>query len=406
VVLSSLNPIPRLRTGIRIEPAEDGESFQLDDFYRISPSVRIGLLEGLLLLHADGKRDADAVISAATQGEASVEAIRPVLTELYRQLDEHSFLASPRFEAELHAPVRPMVCTGCFPAGADACRDYFTRMFEPGGLPVPGRQLASAGPLLGMLVPHVDYHRGGAVYAAGFREWIERTAADTFLILATSHYAADRFTLSRRHFETPFGIVETDTAAVDLLAERYGARAFGDPLCVILEHSIELEVILLHFLLQKHKPFRVIPLLVGPMAGPDDADEETLPGEHEDIARMVQTLRDYLAEAGGRVGVLISGDLAHLGPAFGDPQTFTADDAEENAAIDHDLLNVLEAASPDDWHETITADDNARRICGYPPLYLFLEACQPQAGHTLAYAQATDPGGEQSVSFAAVAFTP
>ena len=73
------------------------------------------------------------------------------------------------------------------------------------------------GALRAALVPHIDYARGGATYAWGFKEVAERTDASLFVIVGTSHYSGERFTLTRQHFKTPLGVVPTDQKYIDRL---------------------------------------------------------------------------------------------------------------------------------------------------------------------------------------------
>ena len=122
----------------------------------------------------------------------------------------------------------------------------------------------------------MDYGRGNITYGHGFRELIEQTEARVFVIIATSHYSSHRFTLSRQHFETPLGLVETDQDYVNRIVGHYGDGLFDDPLAHVPEHSIELEVVLLQYLLADRRPFKIVPLLTGGIA--DRVREEGQPG--------------------------------------------------------------------------------------------------------------------------------
>src|SRR6266536_6644680 len=160
----------------------------------------------------------------------------------------------------------------------------------------------------------MDYERGGVTYGWGFKELVERTDARLFVVVATSHYSPNRFTLTRMNFATPLGTVETDQRYVDRLVNHYGTDLFDDPYAHLPEHSIELEVLLLQYLFEGHGPFRIVPLLTGSYH--DRIAAGNSPDGAGDIVRMVAALRAAEAEAGEPVCYVISGDLAHIGPKF------------------------------------------------------------------------------------------
>ena len=63
-----------------------------------------------------------------------------------------------------------------------------------------------------------------------------------------------------------------------------------------------------------------------------------------------------------------------------------------------------EAADADGYFDVIAAEGDARRICGLPPTYVTLGAAKPSAGKLLHYEQFVHPRGDESVSFASMAF--
>src|SRR5262249_55519986 len=127
----------------------------------------------------------------------------------------------------------------------------------------PSNGRAGGARLRALLAPHIDYARGGVSYAWGFKELADRTDASLFVIVGTSHYSPERFTLTRQNFKTPLGVVPTDQAFADRLVESYGDGLFDDPFAHVPEHSIELEVVFLQYLFEKVRPIRIVPLVVG-----------------------------------------------------------------------------------------------------------------------------------------------
>jgi AmmeMemoRadiSam system protein B len=248
----------------------------------------------------------------------------------------------------------------------------------------------------------MDYARGGVTYGWGFKELVEQTDAKLFVIVATSHYSPARFTLTRMNFATPLGVVETDQAYVDRIVRGYGDGVFDDPFAHLPEHSVELEVLLLQYLLEDRGPFRIVPLLVGSFG--DRVRDRADPGGAADVARMVAALRAAEAEAGEPVCYLVSGDLAHIGPKFGDPLPVHDEQLAASRRQDDEILARLSAADPDGYFGAIAAEGDERRICGLPPTWLTLAAARPRTGRVLHYNRYVHPAGHESVSFAAAAF--
>jgi MEMO1 family protein len=118
----------------------------------------------------------------------------------------------------------------------------------------------------------------------------------------------------------------------------------------------------------------------------------------------VEVLRRADAEAKEPVCYIISGDLAHLGPKFGDPEPVGEPFLTHSRDQDHALLRQTEAADPQGFFRVIADEHDRRRICGLPPTYLTLEALRPRTGKVLHYDQYVHPRGQESVSFASVAF--
>ena len=50
------------------------------------------------------------------------------------------------------------------------------------------------------------------------------------MIVGTSHYSSHRFTLTRKDFKTPLGVVPTDQGYIDRLVRHYGDGLFDDEL--------------------------------------------------------------------------------------------------------------------------------------------------------------------------------
>lgn len=325
-------------------------------------------------------------------------------SRLVERLDAALFLDGPRFRQRLADPVRPPSCLGCYEPQPEALRQQIRGLFTgKGGAGLPAtRAKRGKERLRAALLPHIDYARGGACYTWGFKELFEQTDASLFLIIGTSHYSHARFTLTRKNFKTPLGIVDTDQDYIDRLVGHYGDGLFEDEVSHLPEHSIELEVVFLQYLYEHQRPIRIVPLVVGSFQ--DCIFEQRRPASMPDVRRMIEALRQTEQETPEPICYLISGDLAHLGPKFGDLEPVDAGQLRHSQVRDEELLRRAEAADADAYFELVADEDDRRRICGLPPTYTVLGAAQPRRGRALKHEQFIHPHGYESVSFASMAF--
>jgi AmmeMemoRadiSam system protein B len=251
------------------------------------------------------------------------------------------------------------------------------------------------------LLPHIDYRWGGVSYAWAFKEIVERTDASLFVIIATSHYSQHRFTLTRKHFQTPLGIVPTDGQFIDRIVHHYGDGLFDDEwLAHLPEHSVELEVTFLRYLYETRREIRIVPLVVGSFH--DCVLAHQSPSERSDIARMVTALCRAAAETHEPICWLISGDLAHQGPKFNPGEQLTPELLERSTLVDRELLRYAAAGDAAGYFRVIAGEQDRRNICGFPPTYLLFEAVRPGAGRVVHYDRFVQPDGYAMVSWASM----
>jgi MEMO1 family protein len=397
---------PKLRPGLKPSLGPEPNTVVIEDTFRLGGPLLISRAAFDLIRLFDGQKTL-----ATIQGESSLlfggELVPlDVIMNLVAGLDQEHFLEGPRLLTRLTTPDRPPACIGCYDADLDKARNQLRRLFTAKGGPglpgEPGCRVASDGEVRAILLPHMDYARGGVTYGWGFKELVERTDASLFVIVATSHYSAQRFTLTRQNFTSPFGRVETDQAHVDRIVRHYGQGLFDDPYAHAPEHSIELEVVGMQFAFAGKRPFRIVPLLCGSLF--DCVGTRTRPAEKRDVNRIIQALRRAEEEAGEKVCYVISGDLAHIGPKFDDPDLVDDKMLRHSKSQDDLILEQAVAADADGYFDLIAAEEDARRICGLPPTYVTLVAARPREGKLLHYGRFVHPEGFESVSFASMAF--
>ncbi len=333
---------------------------------------------------------------------------REQLLQVIQSLDEHLLLESPRFhthraeveEGFRRARSRAALLAGkSYPLEPEALRgqleSYFTDAEGPGGTPPS----PSAAGLTGMVVPHIDFARGGACYAWGYREMEGAPPVDRWVILGTVHAGISRgFALTRKDFETPLGTVEADQEFVDRLLAATGSQYLEDELAHRGEHSIEFQSVFLRHRTPPGNPVRIVPILCGSFH--HFVEDRRSPSQEQELEAFVAALRDVMASLGGRTVVLASADLAHVGPRFGDPRPITPGQLREIDDADREMLAAIEAGDAEAFFLAVARDGDRRRICGLPPIYVALRVLPSAWGRILRYSQWPDPRG--AVTFAAV----
>jgi AmmeMemoRadiSam system protein B len=401
-----MNPIfrPCLRPGLAA--SRDGNSSEfvyLYDTWRQSPKpLRLTTSEFRLVEHLTGEHDLAKLSEISLAMPASGGA--GMLYGLLSRLEDGLFLEGPSWTARLAAPVREPSCLGTYAADARELNAQLTDLFSASGssgLPDPNAR--PHGRLRAVLAPHMDYGRGGRAYTYAFKELVEQTTSPLFVIIGTSHYSRHRFTLTRKSFKTPLGIVPTDQEYIDRLERHYGPGLFDDEhQAHFPEHSIELEVVMLQYLLGRSRPLRIVPLVVGSFH--DAIESRVSPANNLAIGRMIRAIAEIERELPEPPNYIISGDLAHIGPKFGDAMAVHHDWLEQSRKGDEILIHAAVAGNADRYASALIAEQDRRRICGFPPTYTLLQALKPGSGRLLHYDQYIHPQGFESVSFASMAF--
>jgi len=254
-------------------------------------------------------------------------------------------------------------------------------------------------PVRGVISPHIDYQRGGLVYAEVWRAAAPAAnEADLVIMFGTDHQGSNgTVTLTRQSYATPWGVLPTDQALVDKLAEALGEKtAFAEELHHAHEHSIELAAVWLHFT-RGGRPVALLPILCGGFGGFVAGERD--PATYEPFDAVLRVLR--ATTACRRVLVVAAADLAHVGPAFGDPYglDFVARAQLRNA--DERLLSAVYSGDATSFFDRLKGEGDRRRVCGLPPIYLVLRLLENACGQPAGYAVC--PADPQGLSFVTIA---
>jgi AmmeMemoRadiSam system protein B len=337
---------------------------------------------------------------------------REKVQELIDQLDEYLLLEGERFRSAEEkiiagfrkAPDRPLTLAGeSYEEDGEKLRksiELFFRDPEGPGLPAPDGKPQN---LAGAIAPHIDYRRGGTCYAFAHRAILESSPADLFIILGTAHSAMKQpFALTRKHFQTPWGPVETDAEFLSAVEAGCGGDFYQDELVHRMEHSIELQLVFLRALWPGETPFQIVPILCGSFQ--EAILKGTSPMDLPGVAPFIAALKKTATQAGKKVCLLASADLAHVGLRFGDPEPPNRLSLRSLAEEDRLLLERAERNDPEGFFTLLAREKDRRKVCGLSPIYVLLRVLEGVSGKLLKYGQSVDANTQSVVTFASLAF--
>lgn len=336
-----------------------------------------------------------------------------ILKDVVAKLDEALILDSPRFAAHREtllreftaAPVREAAHAGAsYPDEPAEIVAMFDKHFEPPDGPngtQPGTEKQQK--LVGLVAPHIDLRRGGPSFAWAYHQLRGRDDIELFVILGTGHQPMQhRFGALRKDYETPFGVAKTDTDALRALADGLPFDLFADEWSHRREHSIEFQVVYLQYLFGGKLRASIAPVLAGSFH--EFSQDGGSPMADAEVASFTAALRKLVEAHHGKVCVIAGVDFAHIGGRFGDEEPMDKARREQLRREDEAMMAAMASCDAEKFHQSIAAEKDARRICGYPAIYTLLAALQPRAAGILHYGQSHEPDTNSVVSFGAMAF--
>ncbi len=414
---------PRLRRleSFPVSQPQGEVVFALRDPEGFSGSVVLPYAAAVLASYMDGTRTLAGIQEAFSRQIGQPVALAEI-EQLVRALDDRLLLDTDRFrrrwkqeiEFYLNSQTRAAAhAGGAYADEPQALRQQLDALFTSERGPGAPATVADGSPsakLLGALIPHIDLHRGGTTFAWAYKRLVEESDADLFVVFGTAHNPmSNLFSVTRKHFETPLGTVETDRRFAARLSAHLAATPGGaelnlaaDELAHRQEHSIEFQVVFLRHLLGERRPFKILPVLVGSFH--EFIAAGTSPSESPVVSAFVAAMRKTAAEYDGRICYISSGDLAHIGQRFGDRAFLDAKRLEQQAADDRALLEAACRPDADAFFRHIAGEEDRNRVCGLAPTYTMLEVTRPARGELLRYDQAVELDGTSCVSFASAAF--
>jgi AmmeMemoRadiSam system protein B len=362
-----------------------------------------------LVSRMDGKhglRDIQADYFRAAGEIIPIETLEHLVT----QLDEQHYLDGPSFrsfhlslvQAFRDASSRPPRHAGtAYEENAEALasqiQSYFVHPDGPGNNSIGNFPR----PLRGLIAPHIDFVRGGPTYARAYQALAVHPDADTYVIFGTCHMPMpQRFSISKKNYETPLGAAIADQDFIGRLSIRL-ENEYLDDFPHRAEHSIEFQTVCLRYILGNTRKFKIVPILVNSFH--DICSEGRTAAEDQEITAVVNAIRETIEESPGRTCIIAGADLAHVGRQFGDDSGPTEHSLNVVDREDRLFLKLVEEGDAEGVFRSIASDNDSRRVCGYPPIYMTLRCIDQPEGKLLQYRQWSDLNTGAAVTYAALA---
>lgn len=373
------------------------------------------------------------LIATLLNGETTAADIRRVFSEktgtvlkeeeiggLVRQLDEAHLLETGAladlrrrtlddFRASAVRPAR-MMKSG-YPADRIELASFLGRFFsDPKG---PGKEIAAVPsadrPLVGLVAPHIDLHRGGPAYACAYQALSDAPKPDVIVAVGVAHMSPNApWSFTRKVYETPYGPMPVAEDLYDALRSALWYDPLDDEWAHRTEHSLEFQALWLKYLWKDETP-PWVPILTSTFERfSGEKPPSTIATVDGALEKMGAVLRKRV-EAGQKVMILAGIDLGHVGPRFGDALTLGPELEQKLEREDRASLERALEMDPDGLYAAVAKDGHWRKWCGLSALYTSLRLMRSMCGdrtpdgRLLAYGQAPDPMGG-IVSFTSAAY--
>ena len=204
-------------------------------------------------------------------------------------------------------------------------------------------------------------------------------------------------TPTRQNYQTPFGIIQSDLECIDLIEQKIDSQElYSEELHHITEHSVELALVWLHALM-RHQKFKLTAILCGSAYGFVKGDQNI--SEYSKYQNFISAMKDYCSDSSTLV--VAAGDLAHVGPEFGDSDPCDEKMLSTLTMEDHNSLSSVESTNAEKFLSLSIEESDRRKICGLSPIYLMAKLIEGSKGVTVSYEQCpADKNGDSVVSIA------
>jgi len=405
---SKSEPIPPLRRDLQIIPIEEDGSSLLyfhDQRGYTTPDFALKREAGQLISLFDGQKTVNDLASHLGNGVNKED-----LLQFIQLLDKNRVLASEYFQKhaedtertyEQSAVHSPVTAGGSYPADPDQLKEYLDEAFAKH----TDKNTTSVDSAKALYAPHIDPRVALDSYVNAFAP-LKNMQPSRVVIIATSHYAGlypkiyknTPFILVDKDFELPLATVQRDHQMIDTLAQadaEYGITVHDR--AHRMEHSIELHLLFLSYLWSHN--FSIVPFLI---RGLDDLYYMEDGHLGMQLSNFTTLLQNHFGNDEDTF-FLISGDLAHFGNKFGDESPASSMFGEVKN-FDQQFLDHASSNNRKQLLELMKEDMDPYRICGFPPLYTFLQSMPNIKGEVLDYSLWDERERNSAVTFGSILY--
>ena len=410
---------PKLRP-VELVPVQgrtpDERAVALRDPERLAPKpVVLSLAAVAILQHMDGRHDLGDIQTVLFKAFGELVEIDTIMG-LMNVLDENMFIEGETFERFLaqerqafaSMTIRPSRLAGqAYAADGDTLSEDLRKYYlDPNG---PGtmepERPENAGSILGLVIPHIDFPRGGPCYAWAYREVDPSDPPDLLVILGTAHCATERLLcVLNKDLATPFGPAVCHRDLAEDLLSRYPSYK-DDEFVHRGEHSVEFQAVWSKARLGRNAGTRFLPVLCGSFSPfLEDGPASSWRDEYEESLAVLKAALDRERGEGRHVLIAASADLSHVGAQFGDGFQVTESVSRDVREYDLALLDEAASGRADDFLQYVFDRNDRTHVCGIAPIYTLLRLLDNPVGRLLSYQQWIDEDGQGMVTFAGMAF--
>lgn len=270
--------------------------------------------------------------------------------------------------------IHPIVAGQFYPAGKEALLQELEKCFSSAKADFKGKAY-------GIIAPHAGYVYSGNAAALSYKA-IQGGKAKRFIILAPDHNGLClNPTTTKEDFETPLGIVKTDTEFAEKLMKKCSFLKEAR----IQEHAVEVQLPFLQYLF---KEFKIVPIVI------------PSPQYYKELGKAIASLaKDSV--------IICSSDFTHYGASYGF-MPFDAKNAKEGMKkLDSGAIKFIEKLDSEGFLKYV--EETGATICGEYAIAAAIEAVKAMGakkGALLNYYTSGDIIGDylSAVGYAAVVF--
>ncbi|MFQ5627203.1 MAG: AmmeMemoRadiSam system protein B [bacterium] len=385
---------------------EEGKMVALRDPMGIADEVILVSRAALFILQfCDGQHSKKEILQKSRK-LLHMPIEEEVLDKLLAYIDTNYLLDNDRFRTRLRkietdllkAKHRPAAHAGVsYPANKTALTEKMHSYFiDESGAGTPGPVNGLPTPK-GIIAPHIDLRIGGTTYTHAYKRIAESPPADVYVVLGTGHAGLrNMYSVLPVDFDTPLGTIATDTNFIKALQNNYKNDLFADIFLHKTEHTIEFQTIFLKKVFGD-RPFKIVPILCS--FNYHALVYEQFSNEKAIVEDFSRALRKTIREYPGKVTVIASVDLAHVGPRYGDAPAPNGIFLQEVKKQDYEALKYAMQMDAAGWLKAIARVDDRYRICGFSPVYTLLASIDAQHGELLRYDQGLMDDKKSVVSY-------